>query len=340
MAGGSTLGIPEDAAGPAAWGPRAMMAGFAVFSSHDVFAVREHIAQTYCPHDLALTRRGEALDAWLNHRRLSKLGIGAMAYGAEVEIERIEDQDMLLLMQPTSGTAEIGTGAETIDSHARRASVVDTRELRRMRWSKDCVQRVVQISNEVLDHHAMMMMGRPLSQKLRFAAEMPIGQDGADWWQYAALLSLEIASDRPGQAVLDSLETLLILKLLESHPSNYSDHLRPQPCKIAPQHVRKVEQYIIAQADQPITLEQLVEVSGVSARALFDGFRRFRGTSPMAFLKSVRLERARDDLRSALPGESVTAIACRWGFYQFGRFAAQYRRVFGELPSETLRKLN
>ncbi|MFD2500918.1 hypothetical protein ACFSTI_21320 [Rhizorhabdus histidinilytica] len=36
----------------------------------------------------------------------------------------------------------------------------------------------------------------------------------------------------------------------------------------------------------------------------------------------------------------MTEIACRWGFYQFGRFAAQYRRLFGELPSETLRKLN
>ncbi|MFD2500917.1 hypothetical protein ACFSTI_21315 [Rhizorhabdus histidinilytica] len=103
--------------------------------------------------------------------------------------------------------------------------------------------------------------------------------------------------------MIDSLETLLILKLLESHPSNYSDQLRPQRCKIAPQHVRKVEQYIIAHADRPITLEQLVEVSGVSARALFDGFRRFRGTSPMVFLKSVRLERARDDLRNALPGK-------------------------------------
>lgn len=336
MAGDPALDIPAGAAR----GPREMMAGFAAFASEDIFEVREHIAQTYCPHDLAVARRGDALDAWLNHRRLAKLGIGAMAYGAEVAIERIEDQDMLLLMHPTAGAAEIGTAAETIDSHARRASVVDTGELRRMRWSEDCVQRVVQISNAVLDHHATMMMGRPLSRKLRFAAEMPTGAEGAGWWHYASLLCLEVSAEAQGQAVIDSLETLLILKLLESHPSNYSDQLRPQRCKIAPQHVRKVEQYIIAHADRPITLEQLVEVSGVSARALFDGFRRFRGTSPMVFLKSVRLERARDDLRNALPGESVTEIACRWGFYQFGRFAAHYRRLFGELPSETLRKLN
>lgn len=341
MGSSSKLEFPNPQGRTAGNGQCDVLPGFGVFASRDLCEVREHIARTYCPHNLSVERRGESLDAWLNHRRLSKLGIGAMAYGAEVAIEGIEDENMLLLMHPLKGAAEIGTRQQNIQSNSSRASVVDTHDLTRMRWSADCMQRVVQISNEVLDHHAMMMMGRPLSQKLRFAQEMPTGAT-ADWWHYASLLSMELASagEGSGQAVLDSLETLLILKLLESHPNNYSEHLKPQPCKIAPHHVRKVEQYIIAHADQPITLEQLVEVGGVSARALFDGFRRFRGTSPMAYLKSVRLERAREDLLDAGPDTSVTAVACRWGFYQFGRFAAQYKQMFGELPSETLRRLN
>ncbi|MDE8652018.1 AraC family transcriptional regulator [Novosphingobium album (ex Liu et al. 2023)] len=327
-----------------AWphGPVDLLPGAMVFASRDLYEARDYFSRTYCPHNLQLTRRGEGLDAWLNHRRLGKLGIGVMAYGADVAIEGIEDEDMLLLMHPLSGMAEIGTARGTVNSDARYASVVDTGELRRMRWSADCVQRVVQIGNAVLDHHAMMLMGRPLSQKLRFAPEMPVAPDLVNCWHYASLLGMELSVPGGGanRAVLDSLETLFVLKLLESHPNNYSEQLKPQPCKIAPHHVRRVEQFIIAHADQAITLEQLVEVGGVSARALFDGFRRFRGTSPMAFLKSVRLERARDDLRNAAPGESVTVIACRWGFYQFGRFAAQYKRMFGELPSETLRQLN
>ncbi len=211
-----------------------------------------------------------------------------------------------------------------------------------MRWSADCTQRVVQISNQVLEDYATMMIGRPLTRKLRFADTMSIDSGIASCWNYASLLSIEMTArtNGEGSTLLDNLETLFILKLLESHPNTYSDQLQPQPCRIAPQHVRKVERFIVDNADQPVTIEQLVEVCGVSARALFDGFRRFRGTSPMAYLKTVRLARAREDLLNAGPADTVTGIACRWGFYQFGRFAAEYKRIYGELPSQTLRKFN
>ncbi len=341
MTSGS-IAIPVLQAGSQSPTAAEFLSGSMAFSSGNLCEVRDHIARTYCPHDLQLARRGEELNAWLNHRRLGKIGIGVMSYGADVEIEGIGDEDMLLLMQPLSGSAEIGVAGHAVASDTRCASVVDTGELQRMKWSADCIQRVVQISNAVLDQHAMMLMGRPLSQKLRFAKDMPLSTDVVSCWQYASLLAMELASSAHGddRSVIENLQTLFILKLLESQPSNYSDQLRPQPCKIAPYHVRRVEQFIIDHADQPLILEQLVEASGVSARTLFDGFRRFRGTSPMAFLKSVRLERAREELLAPRPGETVTTIACRWGFYQFGRFAAQYKAMYGELPSETLRKLN
>jgi len=331
---GGPSGLPSPHAG--------LLAGSPVFASRDLFEVRDHIARTYCPHKLEIARCGEHLDAWLNHRSLAKLDIGAMGYGSDVSIEGIEDKDMLLLMQPLAGSAQIGTLSRSVDSTPRLASVVDTANLRRMRWSADCTQRVVQISHKVLEEHAMMLMGRPLSKKLQFAEEMPLSPELSTCWDYASLLSRELEgkTNGVGRTLLENLETLFIIKLLESHPNNYSEQLRPQPCKIAPHHVRRVEQFIVDNADQAITMEQLVDVSGVSARALFDGFRRFRGTSPMAYAKAVRLARAREDLQNAVPGDTVTEIACRWGFYQFGRFAAQYKAMYGELPSETLRKFN
>ena len=312
------------------------------FRSRSMSEVRENIANTYCPHNLQLSERGASLDAWLNHRRLGSIGIGIMSYGALVEIEKIQDQDMLLLMQPVSGNADIGTRGQTVESDRCLASVVDTGNLRRMRWSGDCVQRVVQIPNSVLDHHAMMLLGRPLSQKLEFEEGMHFAADQASCWNYASLILQELSAKNPDPSgvVLKNLESLFIFKLLESHRSNYSDHMGPQPCKIAPSHVRRAEQFIIDNAHEPILIDEVIEVAGVSARALFDGFRRFRGTSPMAFLKSVRLERVRQDLKNARSGENVTEIACRWHFYQLGRFSAQYKRIFGELPSETLRKYN
>lgn len=318
----------------------AHLAGAAAFASRDLFEVRNHIANTYCPHDLQIAGREGGLDTWHRYRKLKKMGIGEMGYGAEVSISGIEDKEMMLLMQPLSGAAEIGTSSQVVASSPSRAAVVHSGHLRRMRWSRDCVQRVIEIPTATVEHQAMIMMGRPLSQRLCFAESMPLDGTLAHCWNYASLLALELAvpGHCDGSAVIDTLESLFIFKLLESHPSNYSDQLRPQACKIAPQHVRRVEQYLTAHADQPVTLEQLVEVSGVSARALFDGFRRFRGTSPMAFLRAIRLQRAHEDLKNAGPSASVTEIACRWEFYQFGRFAAQYKTMFGELPSETLRR--
>ena len=329
-------------AGSTTWGAAPFRApGGTHFASRDLFEVRNHIAKTYCPHELQIAARDSTLDTWHRHRPMKKLGLAEMSYGADVSIRGIEDKDIVLLMLPLAGTAEIVTRSQVIDSGIRQASVVDSGQLRRMQWSGDCVQRVIEIPTAVIEHQAMIMIGRPLSQRLRFDEAMPLDNGLAHCWHYASLLSMELAAGRPAEsAVIDSLETLFILKLLESHPSNYSDQLRPQACKIAPQHVRRVEQYMIAHADQPIALEQLVEISGVSARALFDGFRRFRGTSPMAFLRGVRLQRAHEDLKNAGPGVSVTEVACRWEFYQFGRFSAQYKQMFGELPSETLRRFH
>jgi AraC-like DNA-binding protein len=45
-----------------------------------------------------------------------------------------------------------------------------------------------------------------------------------------------------------------------------------------------------------------------------------------------------EDLIDAPAGATVSDVAARWGFYQFGRFAAQYRQLFGETPSATLRR--
>jgi AraC-like DNA-binding protein len=58
----------------------------------------------------------------------------------------------------------------------------------------------------------------------------------------------------------------------------------------------------------------------------------------MAYVREVRLERARADLMSDDPSlGSVTDIALKWGFAHLGRFAVEYKRRFGESPSATLR---
>ena len=88
----------------------------------------------------------------------------------------------------------------------------------------------------------------------------------------------------------------------------------------------------------PVTVSDLCRVAGVSAPTMYRAFQDTFGISPKQYLRAWSLSGVRDDLVVAEPQEHVIDIANRWGFWHMGQFAADYRRQFGELPSETLQK--
>jgi AraC-like DNA-binding protein len=133
------------------------------------------------------------------------------------------------------------------------------------------------------------------------------------------------------------IEQSLITLILEGLRHNYSRLVNGPERNIAPWQVRAVEEFIFANADQPLSLGNLAVIGGVTARSLQYSFRRHRGCAPMEFLRRVRLERVRDELLHPIPEiTTVTSAAMRWGFLHLGRFAAEYRARFNESPSATL----
>jgi len=103
--------------------------------------------------------------------------------------------------------------------------------------------------------------------------------------------------------------------------------------------LRRVRDYLQAHTDRCVTVHELCEQLGASPRALQDCFRKYVGLSPKAYLKALKLNEARRELRRAdSPLASVSDVAVRYGFWHLSQFAADYRWLFGELPSETLRK--
>lgn len=89
---------------------------------------------------------------------------------------------------------------------------------------------------------------------------------------------------------------------------------------------------------EPIQLDLLAQIAGVRPRTLESHFRMFLGTTPLGWVRRMRLARARQELLHAGPPATVTDIALANGFSQLGRFAGQYRRLFGELPAATLQR--
>jgi AraC family ethanolamine operon transcriptional activator len=103
--------------------------------------------------------------------------------------------------------------------------------------------------------------------------------------------------------------------------------------------VKKAEDYVTAHLDESIRMSRLCKEIGASARSLEYAFQAVYGMGAMRYLRTIRLNEVRKALMLAdgTGTATVTSTAMEWGFWHLGEFAAAYKRLFGEVPSDTLR---
>jgi AraC-like DNA-binding protein len=118
-------------------------------------------------------------------------------------------------------------------------------------------------------------------------------------------------------------------------PSN--GRLPYEAAKLPADLIRALD-WLRSHLSEPVDLDRLATVAGVRPRTLESHFRTFLGTTPVGWLRRMRLAHARRELERARAEATVTEIAVASGFNQLGRFATHYRAVFGEPPSMTLRR--
>lgn len=322
--------------GPA---PRPLQA-YRRFASGDIDEVRERVAEVYCSHRLDPGSGVRELRAWQDSVSLGRVSVGMMSYGAPVTIDPGYLETFFLMMLPCGGSASIDTGGRHFVADRQTATLLSPDDRVTMQWDAGCTKKMLRIERAAMEQHLARLLDRPLRQPLRFDPVMRIDGRALTWWRYVDLLIDEVEALGPHlerSPSVRQIESLLLTSILEVQPHNHTEALAQSRGSIAPRHVRQVERYIEAHAREGIDLAQLVEVSGVSARTLFEGFQRFRGTSPMAYLRAVRLRGVREALLRGDRRRTVAEIATEWQFFELGRFAGQYRQCYGETPSQTLR---
>ena len=103
--------------------------------------------------------------------------------------------------------------------------------------------------------------------------------------------------------------------------------------------LRLSEAFLHEATPEELTVDDLLGVTEVSQRTLQYAFLKAYGVTPKAFLLSLRLNGAYRELLVTNPSRTkVSEVANAWEFWHMGQFAADYKKLFGELPSETLLK--
>jgi AraC-like DNA-binding protein len=279
------------------------------------------------------------VDVRLNGAYFPNLWVGYTQYGAPVTIATDSRADYWIQL-PVRGTVEATQGGHAIACDARTAAATSPTGARVIRAPEASARIQLSLTGPGLMRQLAALLGDWPHEPLELAPAIDLTRGYGR--SLAAQVALAVAEfEEQGGArwaapVICQFEQLLMTRLLLEHPHNHSAALRRRERPIAPRSVKRAIDYIQAHLEAPITLAALVAVAGVPGRTLFHNFQAFKGASPMRYVRDQRFDRARRELLRAAPDATVTRVALRWGFAHLGRFAVDYRRRFGESPSDTL----
>jgi AraC family ethanolamine operon transcriptional activator len=196
----------------------------------------------------------------------------------------------------------------------------------------------VVVDAELLTPLWQRMYQKPLPQWLESQLVVPARAAAAEALRRLHLQAMQqlegvAAASRDDTAMLQ-LRDAVLMEWIEALPERVDAGDLPQRAARR-QLVERACERMLSRTDEPLTMLQVCRELGVSRRKLNYCFREVLGTSPVKYLRALRLNGVRREI--AQGASSVQDAAACWGFWQLGQFADDYRRQFGELPSQTLR---
>lgn len=307
------------------------------YQTRDLDEAIDAVGAVYCPHELHLDRRASTLDTRLSATEAVPLSIVRLAYGARVEVDAGEFPNLFLFMRCTAGEAAVSQGNRTSAWNAGATIPVSAGRLTRFDFGPSFEQITLRPDATALEACCANLVGRPLDDGLKFDL-VPFSSELERTWTCILDLVKTLPATLPTPAYR-SLEHFVLTTLLHAHPHNYSGWMLgkepiSRPARLAGRAEALIQERI---DDRSLTVSDIASSLGVSVRSLQCAFQEYRATTPTAYLRKIRLGQVREQLLSIADEETVTDIAFEHGFFHLGRFAQQYKKQFGEAPSDTLR---
>lgn len=311
-----------------------------LFRTRDIEQARVWGARTFCDNELRKIDVRGGLDARLMYRKYGAVGIGRMSYGGEIRIRPATFDDFYLVQMPLTGGEHITDGTQSVSSSPAVGSILNAGQQHEIVHTTGTEKLILRIDRSLVERLCGQHLGNDELTRVRFETAMPLDSAAGRRWASTMQWLFDYLDGTPSSSPLlvAQIEHMIGSLLLVSQASNHSSALNEDRSRcVTPAFIRKAELFIEERAHEPITVGTIAEHVGVSTSSLYAGFRKYRNTSPMHLLKSIRLNRVREQLLKSDPeNTTVTAVAYQWGFAHLGHFSTYYKRWFGETPGETL----
>jgi len=310
-----------------------------VYASRNVDETAAFMAAKEFRLDL-LPREASAFDFIANVAYMPGSYLGYIQYGAaaSIHVPDVRVRDDYWLHFPVRGCCEIHNSLGTALCSPKQA-VFSSPVGHRTVSERGSARLTISVTRATMLGRLVMLLGDAPGGSLDFAPVMNLeARPGRRLLRHLQLALEEIEEPDDSQhsdSFLGMYEELIVTAMLLSQPHSFTKRLDHLERAGWPRGVRLALDYIETHLDRPVTLGELVAVSGVPGRTLLKHFKDHHGVSPLRYWRDRRFARVHQALQDTRDGASVTDIAMTWGFNHLGRFATEYARRFGESPRDT-----
>ncbi|WP_300015239.1 AraC family transcriptional regulator [Pseudonocardia sp.] len=312
-------------------------------STGDPDEAHQWLSDAYADHRVTLSGRSTAFRFTHSVADCGLLKVGVARHTMTLHGTWEPLDDIMLFSHLLTGRFTIRSPHDEVAAGPGDVFGYDPDTLMQVEWN-DIKMAQVRIQRSAMERLAAEMLGDDRgSVPVGFDLARPVtAAKAVHWKRLMQYVTTDVATS-PGvhgsPLVMRHVQRLVVATALATFPNSTLTGT-PVPAGYAsPDAVRRAVEFIEEHAGSDIDLTAVAEAAHVGPRALQRAFRRTLDITPLGYLRSVRLDRAHAELRTADPGAgaTVSGIAGRWGFGHPGRFAADYRARFGRSPSETLR---
>jgi AraC-like DNA-binding protein len=305
---------------------------------------RTQLTAAYCPHRLTVRGNLSAFRARHAQGGAPGLGVNSVSFGSgRTLVDPLTFDDFVLVSQQISGRFAVrAASGERLVSPGEHV-VLDAHTMYQLRWEENCSLFNVRLPRTEFEMAVAELTGATESSAVRFPLSWRPSKQGMLAVQKVTHFLLRNAGPggllTSGALMRSQMIRMLVAGLIEAYGGAVRTTDTSSSGDVRPPAVRRAIAYLEGAAAEDVRISDVAAAARLSTRALQEAFRTYLDTTPMSYLKSIRLARAHADLRQASLGGGTTVadVAYRWGFGNLGRFAADYRRAFGRSPSEVLR---
>ncbi|WP_081079374.1 AraC family transcriptional regulator [Burkholderia cepacia] len=248
--------------------------------------------------------------------------------------------EFYLLTVPLRGEACFFVNGKTFFANRYKGIILSPSQDFHFKASEDYDQIMIRVDRNAVEMGWGAIVGTPFDGEIEFDPIIEIG--GATWRSIEPIFDFIARSARMENKelhlrLLDKrLEEMLIMNLLLQQPHSQASFLLSKACGPHSPHLRRAIGYMEEHIGDQLSLTQISNACGVSARTLQLAFNTAYGCGPVQWLRQQRLSRIRESLLRGENFHSIADLVHGFGFSHFGDFSKSYKQMFGETARETL----